>query len=95
MVGFQSSMYAFSTQQFVNNKPIYSEQYKEVNDGNTGELDYRIASKGVKKSITAKKTKGNKKWKLNKTKKTLTKKQLLEKIRTMRKPKIIVNKIKN
>lgn len=86
MTGFQRSMFAFSTQQFVNNKSVFSEQYQEMDDGKTGMLDYKISSKNNKKTLKAKRDKKNKKWKLSKSKKQLTKKQILNKIRQMRNP---------
>ena len=86
MTGFQRSMFAFSTQQFVNNKPVFREQYQEMDNGKTGILDYKISSKNNKKTLKAKRDKKNKKWKLSKSKKQLTKKQILNKIREMRNP---------
>lgn len=82
------SMISYSTQQFVNGKPVFSEQYEETNDKNNGNLYYMIQkpSKKKRKSMTKKKLeakKDGKSWKVGKKK--MTKKQLMKQIQELRK----------
>ena len=82
------SMISYSTQQFVNGKPVFSEQYAETNDKNKGNLYYMIQkpSKKKRKSMTKKKLKAKKdgkSWKVGNKK--LTKKQLMKQIQKLRK----------
>ena len=81
------SMISYSTQQFVNGKPVFSEQYDETNDKNKGNLYYMIQKPSKKhKSMTKKKLKAKKdgkSWKVGNKK--LTKKQLMKQIQKLRK----------
>ena len=78
------SIVSFASQQFVNGKPVFNENFIEKNHNDIGEIQYSLIKGDQKPKTFSAKRKKTKRWKRTPRSKPITRKQVVSQIKKLR-----------